>query len=186
MKITSSILASCALGGIVLSLNLAAVAQVTKPLTPSQQVSPALLATRIDANCRIANGARAYVKPVQLALRASAWKVISAADYTAADRTHSATMLVDAWKRDGKYVWVHAHTVTQSGAQRATQLCFRNDGSLARARQAGTIASLGAAGSRTAYFNTDGSIIQKTVTFDMNDPTATKKITSEPFFSTLP
>jgi hypothetical protein len=163
-----------------------AVAQNTKPLTPSQEVSPSILVTRIDANCRIANGARSYVKPVQVALRASDWKVVSAADYTAADRTHSATILADVWKRNGKYVWVHSHTWTSSGSQRATQLCFRNDGTLARARQAVTVPGLDAANARSAYFNTDGSLIQKTTAFEVNDPALAKKITDEPFYNQLP
>lgn len=45
---------------------------------------------------------------------------------------------------------------------------------------------LDAAVSRFAYFNTDGSVIQKAAAFEVNDPVLAKKIQDEPFFKVLP
>ncbi|MBV8602838.1 MAG: hypothetical protein JO359_14845 [Candidatus Eremiobacteraeota bacterium] len=168
-------------------MSVPAVAQMTtKPLTPSQMVSPSILVARIDANCGVT---RDYIKtatPVHVVLKSSTWAVASNADYLVADRTHAAAALVDVYRNAGHYVWIHAHRFTQSGAQKATQVCFRTDGTLARVREAASIPALDAAAARVAYFNTDGSLIKKTTVFEMNDPVIVKKIEAEPFYKVLP
>jgi hypothetical protein len=184
MKRKSSIV-PCAVA-FLLGAGALASAQGTQPLAPAQQVAPEILVQRIEVNCLTSKNARAYDKPVNVALRTSNWAVVSDADFTAADRTRAAAVLAQVYKRDGKYVWVQSHTWTQSGAQRATDLCFREDGTLARVRQAESIPALDAAGVRTAYFNTDGSVIQSTTQFVMEDPAIKKRIADEPYYQILP
>src|SRR5271165_6877136 len=160
MKYFISILTALFVGSM-----LPALAQPT--LAPSQKVDPKLLVTRIDVNCRVVQQSTKMKPnaeeppPVHVVLRSGTWAVVQDADFAAADRTHASVMLVDVWKRAGNYTWILAHRYTQAGAQRATQACFRNDGSLARIRQATTLPGLDAASARAAYFNTDGSLIAK-------------------------
>jgi hypothetical protein len=178
-------IAPCAFA-LLLGVGAVASAQETKPLTPSQQVAPEILVQRIEVNCLTSKNARAYEKPINVALRQSTWAVVSDADYAAADQTHAVTALAQAYKRDGKYVWVQSHSWTQNGSQRATDLCFRPDGTLARVRQASSIPALDAAGVRVAYFNTDGSVIKSSSQFVAADPAIKKRLADEPFFSVLP
>ena len=164
-----------------------AIAQTAaKPLTPSQMVSPSILVKRIDLTCQSTKQFITGAKPTTVAYKSSTWSIARDADMTAAVRTKAVAMYADVWRQNGKYVWVHAHTFTQAGAQRASQLCFRPDGTLARVRQAGTMPAADAVGARAVYFNEDGSVIQKVGVVAMDDPLVTKKITSEPFYSTLP
>ncbi len=65
-------------------------------------------------------------------------------------------------------------------------MCFRNDSTVARIKQAATVPSLDAAGASVAYYNTDGSLIQKTTTFEVNDPLIAKRVKDLPYFKLLP
>jgi hypothetical protein len=158
----------------------------TKPLTPSQQVSPTILVNRIDANCGTSRAFIRTVHPTELAAVGSqSWAVVDAATYDKVQKVHSSIWTMQAWKQAGNYVWIHSARLDASGGQHATQLCFRTDGTLARARQAKTVPALDSASARQAYFNTDGSLIRESMLFETNDPAIYKRITNAPFFKLL-
>jgi hypothetical protein len=170
------------------SLALAGVAagQVTKPLTPSQKVAPGILVARIDTNCAVFKSAIKTEKPTRvISVRAKAWTLASDSDAAAAQRLQSYT-LAEVWKHAGNYVWVRSHTLASGGVTHATHLCFRNDGTLARVRQATTVPALDAASAQLAYYNTDGSVIQKSALFEAGDPTIAKRVKALPYFNLLP
>jgi hypothetical protein len=158
----------------------------TKPLTPSQEVAPDILMNRIDVTCDVMTSQTKLIKPVHLIYASSTWKVASDADVEVAQRSGAQVVLVDVWKQDGKYVWVASHTFNQTGDQRATQLCFRNDGTLARVRQATTVPALDVADATRAYYNTDGSVIAKFGVYAVDDPAIGKAISSLPYYKLLP
>jgi hypothetical protein len=141
----------------------------------------------IDTDCSAIHDATMALHPVHLALVQSKWTVLSDADYTVAQKTTTSVAFADVWKTKTGYAWVHAHSFDAQGNQRATQLCFRQkDGSLERARQAGTVPDLDAAAAKAAYYASDGTVIFSVTEFDANDPMLTKKIQSLPFYSQLP
>jgi hypothetical protein len=78
--------------------------------------------------------------------------------------------------------WVHSARLDDQGTQHATQLSFRNDGTLARVRQATIVPGLDAASARQAYYNTDGSLIRAN-SFRVNDPAIGKRVQSLPYFN---
>ena len=176
------------LAALVILTSLPAAAQVVpeKSLAPSQKVSPDILVNRIDVNCGVTKNFIKTVKPKHVALQSSTWKLVSDSDEVVAERTHAAVMLADVWSMNNHYVWVHSHTIAQGGAQHATQLCFRTDGTLARIRQATNIPATDTSAAKVAYYNTDGSLIRSVGIIATNDPTIQKKITAEPFYSVLP
>lgn len=140
----------------------------------------------IDTDCNAISLAVMALKPVHVVLADGTWKVVSDGDFTIAENTHSAVMFVDAYKQGKNYAFVHSHTFAQGGAQRATELCFRqSDGTLERAKQAETVKALAAANA-TAYFASDGTLLQKTATYAENDPAVTKKVADLPYFNSLP
>jgi len=165
-----------------------AAAQVVpaKTLAPSQKVSPDILVNRIDVNCGVTRNFIKTISAKHVVLAHSTWKLASDSDEAVAERTHAGVMVADVWSQNNHYVWVHSHSIAQGGAQRATQLCFRPDGTLARIRQATTVPALDAASAKVVYVNTDGSTIRSIGVVVMNDPTIQKKITAEPFYSVLP
>jgi hypothetical protein len=177
------------LAGLALAATVPATAQMptTKPLTPSQMVSPKLLVQRIDTNCAVFHSAVKTVKPTDvIALKSSDWKVMDHAAALTAEKTHTTYTLAEVWKQAGNYQWVHGYTVGSGGGHHAVQMCFRNDGTVARIKQAATVPSLDAAGASVAYYNTDGSLIQKTTTFEVNDPLIAKRVKDLPYFKLLP
>jgi hypothetical protein len=157
-----------------------------KPLTPSQEVSPKILMAQADVTCDTMVQQQKLITPVHVVLKASTWDIVKDQSMIAADRTKASVTFADVWKQNGKYVWVHAHTFTQGGTQRASQLCFRTDGTLARVKQAETIPALDAAGAVRAYYNTNGALIAKVGAFEENDPALAKIVTSLPYYSVLP
>jgi hypothetical protein len=140
----------------------------------------------IDTDCNAISLAVMALKPVHVVLAGGTWKVMNEGDFTVAEKTHSAVMFVDAYKQGKNYALIHSHTFGQNGAQRATELCFRqSDGTLERAKQAETVNALAAADA-TAYFASDGTLLEKTATYAENDPAVTKKVADLPYFSSLP
>jgi hypothetical protein len=158
----------------------------TQPITPAQEASPQVMIAQVDVTCDTMVQQQKLVKPVHLIYRTSTWNVVNDANAVVADRTNATAVFADVWAQNGKYVWVHAHRIDQQGNQRATQLCFRTDGTLARARQAETIPALEAAGATRAYYYTNGTMIAKFGVFDENDPSIAKAVTSLPYFKSLP
>jgi ligand-binding SRPBCC domain-containing protein len=142
---------------------------------------------QIDSDCSAIQSATMALKPIHFALISSKWKVMSDADYTVAEQTHASVAFADVWTQGKNPAWVHSHTFTASGTQRATQLCFRQaDGTLERVRQAATVDDLGGAAAEQAYYASDGTVIQKTSLFAVNDPAIAKKVADLPFYSMLP
>ncbi len=175
------------LAGFALATTVPAPAQMTtKPLTPSQMASPSILVARIDANCAVFKSVLTSSTPTEVAsVKGSTWQIVDAAHKSSVEHTHSSITYAQAWKQAGNYQWIRWATFNTTGAERATQLCFRSDGSLARARQAGTLPDLDSVHARQAYFNTDGSIIQVDSLFVQNDPTLYKKVRALPFAALL-
>ena len=174
-------------GALVALYALPAAAQIkTEPLTPSQDVAPAILVARIDANCGVFRDAiKTQPATTVAALASRQWAVIDASKQNDVLATHANVWVAQVWKQAGNYVWVHSNRFDTQGNEHATQLCFRNDGTLARVRQATALPDLDAAGARAAYFNTDGSLIQADALFEKDDPAIAKQITAEPFMKPL-
>jgi hypothetical protein len=172
------------LAGFAFATTVPAPAQMTtKPLTPSQMVAPSILVQRIDANCAVFQQTLTSTTPTEVAsIKGNTWQVVDAAHRTSVEHTHSSITYAQAWKQAGNLQWVRWATFSASGAERATQLCFRSDGTLARARQAGTLPDLDkTVAARQAYFNTDGSVIKRDSLFVVNDPTLYKRVRDLPF-----
>lgn len=151
------------------------------------QTNAATAIKAIDVDCGAIQDALPALTPMHFIGVASTWKVASDADVTVAERTHRSLVIADVWSQGKNFAWVRAHAYDQQGDQRATQLCFRQqDGSLERARQAATSPELNAAAAEQAYFASDGSLIQKTAGFEVNDPVLAKKVEALPFYKTTP
>ena len=142
---------------------------------------------QIDSDCSAIQNAVMALHPIHVALVAGRWKVMSEGDYAVAEETHKSVTFADVYKQGNSYAWVHSHSFSESGKQTATQLCFRQaDGSLERVRQASTIPALDAAGAEAAYYAPDGTLIQKTTLFEVNDPAIAKRVKDLAFYQVLP
>jgi hypothetical protein len=155
-------------------------------MSASQMAPPKILISRINANCGVVRNAVKSEQPIHEVLHATRWKIASDGQVALAERTHASVTIADVWKVDGKYSWVHTRTYTARGAERTTQLCFRPDGTLARARQAATIPALDGAAARQAFYNVDGSLIQHSALFEANDSSIVKSVSGLPYFKDLP
>jgi len=171
--------ALCAVGG-------GGVSAQTATLAPSQMAPADILVTRIDVNCKVVHNAVQSEQPVRLALQHNRWSITTVSDVAVLEKKHASVTLADAYKVDGKYSWVSTHTYTAAGNLRATQLCFRSDGTLARVRQATTVASLDGVAARQAYYNTDGSLIKHSALFEANDTAIVKSVSGLPYYHDLP
>jgi hypothetical protein len=153
----------------------------------SAQTADASAIKQIDMDCSAIQEAVMALKPTRVAYQSGQWVVMSDADAAVAMQTNAKVTFADVYKQGKSYAWVHAHSVNESGTQRATQLCFRQaDGSLERVRQATTIPDLSGASAQQAYYSSDGKLIQKTQLFEENDPMIAKTIKSLPFYAVLP
>jgi hypothetical protein len=142
---------------------------------------------QIDTECSAIQNAILALKPIHFALISGTWKLMSEGDYTVAERTRASIAFADVWSQGKNPAWVHAHSFNAAGTQRATQLCFRQaDGTLERARQAATVDGLNAASAEEAYYASDGTLVQKTSLFAVDDPAIAKKVADLPFYSQLP
>jgi hypothetical protein len=142
---------------------------------------------QIDADCSAIQNATMALKPIHVALISGTWRVFAEGDWAAAEETHKSVVFADVWKQGKDPAWVSAHSFNANGDQRAVQLCYRQaDGTLQRAKQAATAPNLDAASAETAYYAPDGSLIQKTSLFEVNDPAIAKKVSDLPFYSVLP
>jgi hypothetical protein len=167
------------LAALVFALGLGTIARA--------QTSDTAAIGKIDTECNAIQDAVMALHPIHVAYKSGTWVVVSDADYAVAERVNASITLADVYKQGSKYAWVQAHSFDSSGKQRATQLCFRqSDGTLERARQATAVPDLAAAGAQQAYYASDGSLVQKTAIFEVNDPLLAKKIESLPFYSVLP
>lgn len=154
-------------------------AQVTK--------TNALAVKQIDDECNAIQNAVMALKPTYVAYQTGKWVVVPEGDAAVAMQTNAKATFANVYKQGDNYAWIHAHSVSAGGTQRATQLCFRqSDGTLARVRQAATIPDLNAASAEQAYYLSNGRLIQKTKLFEENDPMIAKTIKDLPFYAVLP
>ena len=166
---------------------LAAVLSTTIIAPTLAQTDSASQIKQINTECNAIQDAVMALKPVHVVLHSGTWAVMSDADAAAAVKTNASVTFANVWKQGTSYAWVHAHSVTQQGAQRATQLCFRqSDGTLERVRQAATMPQLSQAAAQQAFYSSDGKLIQKSQLFEENDPMIAKTIQSLPFYAVLP
>lgn len=178
--------ASCALA-IALAATFAAATPagaqiVIKRLTPSQLVSPEILVNRIDANCAVFRRAITTEQPTEVAaVGAAAFARVGAGQRQQVEAMTDHVWIVQAWKQAGNLNWVRSARFDAQGAAHLTQLCFRNDGTLARVRQATTNPELEAASARQAYFRTDGSLIRAGALFERGDPAIPKRSPTPPY-----
>jgi hypothetical protein len=169
----------------ILCVAVVAVAALTAT-AKSQTSVPAPIA-QIDSECNAIQDAVMALHPIRVAYKSGTWVVLSEADYAVAAQINKSIALADVYQQGTKYAWVQAHSFDASGKQRATQLCFRqSDGTLARARQATSTPDLAAASAQQAYYSSDGTVLQSTALFEVNDPMIAKKIEALPFYSVLP
>jgi hypothetical protein len=153
----------------------------------SDQMSAQAAVKQIDTECSAIQNAIMALKPIHLVLASGKWNVVSEGDYVAAERTHASITFADVWKQGSNPAWVHTHSFNAAGDQKATQLCFRQaDGTLERAREAKTLEGLDSASAEQAYFASDGTVLQQTSMFVVNDPAVVKKVADLPFYSQLP
>jgi hypothetical protein len=172
--------------GVAAASAVPAAAQTTKPLTPSQMVSPDILVKRIDLNCQVFHSGIQTVAPTEVAaVRNASWAVVDTAHKQQVESLKDHVWIVQVWKQAGNLNWVHSARFDASGTRHATQLCFRNDGTLARVRQASTIPALDAASARQAYYNTDGSLIRASSLFEVNDPAIKKRVRALPYYNLI-
>jgi hypothetical protein len=113
-------------------------------------------------------------------------EVVATSEGDVALRTHATVTRAQVWKQAGNYVWAHWTTEDAAGNMHVDQLCFRNDGTLARVRQATTVPALDSAAVRQAYYNRDGSVIRKSAAFVVDDPAIVKRVRDLPFYNALP
>ncbi len=174
-------------GAVILSALVTMLAVPTAAQSTGAMSADAAAMKAIDSDCLAIHEATMALHPIHLELLASKWKVLSDADFAVAERTRTSITLVDVWKQGKNPAWVHAHTFTQSGDQRATQLCFRQkDGTLQRAKQATTLANIDGASAKIAYYTSSGKVILKAAAFEENDPMLAKTVANLPFYKDLP
>lgn len=155
---------------------------VLKPLTPAQFAPPEILVNRIDANCAVFRDAIRSERPTEVA-------AVGAATFTALDagrRQQVEAMtdhvwLLQVWRQAGNLNWVRSVRLDSVGGAHITQLCFRNDGTLARVRQAATVPALESAAAQQAYFKTDGSLIRASALFERTDPAIPGRGSASPY-----
>jgi hypothetical protein len=158
----------------------------TRP-AQSDQPTVADQVKAIDTDCLAIQNAVMALKPIQLVSSSANWKIASDADVTIAEQTKGSVIIANIWKQGDNYAWVHSHRWDQNGNERATQLCFRQaDGTLERARQAGTVPALNEASATAAYFAPDGTVLLQAKAFEANDPMLAKSIKALPFYKQLP
>ena len=157
------------------------------PAARAQAVDPKVLVAQIDTNCAVFAKAIRSEPPSDVVRRGtSLWKIASDGDVAVAEKAGTAVTYAKVWKQAGNYVWAHVVTRDSNGDARATQLCFRADGSLARVRQATTISKLDGAAARTAYYGRTGTVIAKGSAFSVDDPAIYTSVRNLPFFKILP
>jgi hypothetical protein len=175
--------ASLAIAFAMVTSALPAAAQiVVKPLTPAQLAPPAILVNRIDANCAVFRNAIRTEQPVEVAaVGSTAFVRLDAAHRAQVEAMTDHVWVVQAWKQAGNLNWVRSARFDAQGAAHLTQLCFRNDGTLARVRQAATLSDLDVAAIGEAYYRTDGSLIRSTQLFQRDDPAIPQRSASPPY-----
>jgi hypothetical protein len=157
----------------------------TAPATVAAQPSGASAVAQIDTECDAVLSAVSQTSPVSVILHGKQWVVLT--DAQLQNLTGSLIPLyAGVYKQGGRYRYVREVSVDKYGQQHALGLCFRSDGTLARARQAKTVPELSSEKGQRAYYAADGTLIQKTPGFDEKDPTIAKNVKDLRYFSVLP
>jgi hypothetical protein len=155
------------------------------PTTIMAQPSGASAVAQIDTECDAMLSAVSQTSPVSVILHGKQWVVLTDAQLhylTGSLIPHYAAV----YKQGARYVYVREVSVDKYGQQHALGLCFRNDGTLARARQAQTVPKLSSETAQRGYYAADGTLIQKTPGFNEKDPTIAKNVKDLRYFSVLP
>ena len=155
------------------------------PVTITAQPSGASAIAQINTECDALLSAISQTSPVSVILQGQKWLVLNDAELQYILRSgtpHYAAV----YKQGARYVYVREVSLDKYGRQHALGLCYRNDGTLERARQAQTIPELSSETAERAYYAADGTLIQKTPGFNENDPTIAKNLKDLRYFSVLP
>jgi hypothetical protein len=155
------------------------------PATIAAQPAEATTVAQIDSACDAVWSAVSQTSPVNVILNGKQWQVLKDSQLhylTGSLIPHYAAV----YKQGGRYVYAREVSVDKYGDQHALGMCFRNDGTLARARQAKTMPQLASEKGQRGYYAADGTLIQKTPGFNEKDPTIAKNVTALRYFSVLP
>jgi hypothetical protein len=155
------------------------------PVTITAQTPAPGPVAQIDTECDAVLSAVSQTSPVSVILNGKKWQVLTDSQLhylTGSLIPHYAAV----YKQGGRYVYAREVSVDKYGDQHALGMCFRNDGTLARARQAQTIPKLSSESAQRGYYAPDGTLIQKTPGFNEKDPTIAKNLTALRYFSVLP
>jgi hypothetical protein len=155
------------------------------PVTITAQPSGASAVAQIDTECDALLSATSQTLPVSLILQGKKWLVLSDAELQSV-MSSGTPHYAAVYKQGGRYVYVREVSLDKYQRQHALGLCYRNDGTLERARQAQTIPGLSSGTAQRAYYAADGTLIQKTPGFNEKDPTIAKNLKDLRYFSVLP
>jgi hypothetical protein len=144
----------------------------TKPFLAGPAVPAAVLVHRIDLDCAIASSETELAQPTQIA-------------GTDVPSVRARAVLFEVWRRAGHYVWVQSRSYDAQAGEQVTQYCFRNDGTLARVRQATNVPAHDAASVREAYVDEDGSLIAARAGFEEQGEFYTVTVQELPFQAVL-
>jgi hypothetical protein len=182
MRFPASQLLALALAAVLVPASPAGAQIVLKPLTPAQHAPPEILVNRIDANCAVFRDAIRSERPTEVAaVGAATFTALDAGRRKQIDAMTDHVWVLQVWRQAGNLNWVRSVRLDAVGGGHITQLCFRNDGTLARVRQAATIPTLDTAAAQQAYFRTDGSVIRATALFERNDPAIPGRSSASPY-----
>jgi hypothetical protein len=155
------------------------------PATVAAQPSGPNAVAQIDAKCDSLLSGLSQTMPVSIILHGKNWIVLNESDLLHAVGSGT-PHYAEVYKQGGRYVYVREVSFDKYDEQHALGLCYRNDGTLERARQAQTIPGLSSEKAQRAYYAADGTLIQKTPGFNDKDPTVAKNLKDLRYFSVLP
>jgi len=160
------------------------------PAPIAAQSSGTSAVAQIDSDCDAVLSATSQTTPVAVVLHGKKWVVVNLAQLYLAggpkNPGQGTPHYAEVYKHGARYVYVREVSFDKYSQQHALGLCYRNDGTLARARQAKTIPALSSETAQRAYYAADGTLIQKTPDFNEKDPTVVKNFNDLQYFSVLP
>jgi hypothetical protein len=160
------------------------------PATITAQPTGTSTAAQIDTACDGVLSAVSQDMPVSVILRGKKWVILNEAELQSLvgsmNPGEGTPHYAEVYKQSARYVYAREVSIDKSGQQHALGLCFRSDGTLARARQAQNVPGLSSETAQRAYYAADGTLIQKTPGLNQNDPTIAKNVRDLRYFSVLP
>lgn len=165
------------------------------PVAIAAQPSGVSAIAQIDTACDAMLSTVSQTSPVNVVLDRKKWVVLNDAQLESAMQSwvgYSRTPgqgtphYAEVYKHGGRYVYVREVSFDSQSKQHALGLCYRNDGTLERARQAQNVPGLSSDAAQRAYYAADGTLIQKTPGFNEKDPTIATNVRDLRYFSVLP